>query len=107
MKAWAGFTLKWRTILFHRKFINKTIAVTSLRKLYLKHGIKRKKIRQEKSSEYRTRADYKGKCQKLARELIKVKHERRMLIFLDEINFTKLSLPGREWSKKNSNLTVE
>jgi hypothetical protein len=107
MKLWAGFTLKYRTVLFHRRFINKTIAVTSLRRLYLKHCIKRKKVRQEKSDEYRTRADYKGKCRAMERAIIKAREERRTIIYLDEICFTKLSLPNREWSKKNSNLTVE
>jgi hypothetical protein len=73
----------------------------------LKHGIRRKKVRQEKSDEYRTRADYKGKCWKLERDLMKARQEGRKLLFLDEICFTKLSLPNREWSKRNSNLTVE
>jgi hypothetical protein len=101
LEVCAGFTLKERARFFHRKFLNKTIAVTSLRKLYLKHGIKRKKVRQEKSSEYRSRADYKYKCRTLSQELDEVRRERRRIIFLDEINFTKLSLPSREWSKKH------
>ena len=48
LERWAGLTMKTRTVYFHRKFTNKRIAVTSLRKLYLKHGIKCKKVRQEK-----------------------------------------------------------
>ena len=48
LEKWAGQTLEWRTKLFHRKFPDKRIAVTTLRRLYLKHGIKRKKVRQEK-----------------------------------------------------------
>ena len=49
LKRWAGMTMKMRTILFHRQFPDKRIAVTSLRRLYLKHKVKRKKVRQEKS----------------------------------------------------------
>jgi hypothetical protein len=45
LELWSGKTLKQRTVLFHRKFTDKRIAVTSLRKLYVKHGIKRKKVR--------------------------------------------------------------
>ena len=48
LERWAGLTMKKRTVYFHRKFTNKRIAVTSLRKLYLRHGIKCKKVRQEK-----------------------------------------------------------
>ena len=43
---WAGLTLKERCKLFHRQFLNKIIAVTSLRRLYLKNGVKRKAVRQ-------------------------------------------------------------
>ena len=45
LESWAGRTMKWRTILFHRRFPDKRIAVTSLRKLYLKHKVKRKRVR--------------------------------------------------------------
>ena len=103
----AGHTLHWRTVLFHRKFTNKRIAVTSLRRLYLKNGIKRKKIRQVKSTEYRSRVDYPEKCQKLWNEIRVAREEGREIIYLDETNFTKLSLPTREWSEKYTNMTVE
>ena len=45
LKIWAGFPLKERSKLFHRKFPNKRIAVTSLRRLYSTHRIKRKVVR--------------------------------------------------------------
>ena len=48
LERWAGLTMKKRTVFFHRQFTNKRIAVTSLRRLYLRHGIKCKKVRQEK-----------------------------------------------------------
>ena len=35
LEAWSGKTLKERTVLFHRRFPDKRIAVTSLRRLYL------------------------------------------------------------------------
>lgn len=30
-----------------------------------------------------------------------------MIVYLDEVNFTKLSFKGKEWSAKNTNLTVD
>ena len=48
LTRWAGRTLKERSKLFHRTYPDKRIAITSLRRLYLKHRIKRKKVRQEK-----------------------------------------------------------
>ena len=92
MERWAGFSLKYRTTLFHRTFPEKRIAVTSLRRLYLKQGIKRKKVRQEKYLPPRTQASFKENCQKLRQELNEAREEGRMIIFLDEINFTKRSI---------------
>ena len=48
LEMYSGLTMKQRTIRFHRVYTDKRIAVTTLRRLYLKNGIKRKKIRQEK-----------------------------------------------------------
>ena len=45
LNLWAGKTLAERVLLFHRKFANKNIAVTSLRRLYLKNRVKRKVVR--------------------------------------------------------------
>ena len=55
LEKWAGFTMKQRTILFHRQFTDKRIAVTSLRRLYLRNGMRCKKVRQEKVMPEQTR----------------------------------------------------
>jgi len=59
LEKWAGETLLKRTILFHRQFPDKRIAVTSLRRLYLRHDIKRKKVRQEKYMPAHARLEFK------------------------------------------------
>ena len=60
---WAGKTLKMRTVLFHRQFPDKCIAVTSLRRLYLAHGIRRKKVRQEKYLPLQTLSNFNNQRQ--------------------------------------------
>ena len=60
LEEWSGLTLKERTVRFHRRFTDKRIAITSLRRLYLKNGIKRKKVRQEKPSPHANRPQYKA-----------------------------------------------
>ena len=47
LEQWAGLTMKQRTVLFHRRFPDTRIAVTTMRRLYLRHGIRRKKVRLE------------------------------------------------------------
>ena len=53
------------------------------------------------------RADYQQRCRNLLNEIGRAKHESRKFIYLDEINFTKRSVTLREWSGKNSNLTID
>ena len=40
-------------------------------------------------------------------ELTQARNEDRLIVYLDEINFTKRSLLLREWSGRNTNLTVD
>ena len=73
LEKWAGYSLKYRTILFHRKFTDKRIAVTSLRRLYLNHGIKRKKVRQEKHMPGELSVQFQRHCRDLLEKLREVK----------------------------------
>ena len=58
LEQWAGLTMKLRQLRFHRWFPDKRIAITSLRRLYLRNGVKRKKVRQEKYLPPNTRQNY-------------------------------------------------
>jgi hypothetical protein len=107
LEEWAGETLKRRTILFHRNFPDKRIAVTSLRRLYLKNEVKRKKVRQEKYMPANTRISFQRNCQKLLETMQRMREENVKIVYLDEINFTKRSISLREWSGKNSNLAID
>ena len=53
------------------------------------------------------RLDYVRKCQSLLDNIAEARSEGRKFIYLDEINFTKRSVVLREWSGKNSNLTID
>ena len=81
--------------------------MTSLRRLYLKHKIRRKRVRHEKVLPPGLQAQYAAKCNELLAELEWAEEEGRTIVFLDEINFTKLSLSRTEWSARNSNLSVD
>ncbi len=107
LEQWAGLTMRQRTVLFHRRFTDKRIAVTTLRRLYLRHGIRCKKVRLEKTMTQRVRRNFVQNCQRLLAEMDQAKREDRLLVFADEILFTKRALKMREWSAKNSNLTVD
>ena len=40
-------------------------------------------------------------------EIAQAKREGRVIVYLDEINFAKSAITLREWSAKNSNLSVD
>ena len=50
--------------------------------------------------------DFVQNCNNLVEQIEQAKREGRLIIYIDEINFTKRSLKLREWACKNSNLTV-
>ena len=83
---------------FHKQFPTKTIPITTLRRLYLQHKIKRKKVRQEKYLPLHIKEKFGLHCQELIEKLDFVNNDNRKLIFLDEINFTKLSFQNKDWS---------
>ena len=51
--------------MFEMHFPGKKLSVTSLRRLYLKHGIKRKKVRLEKAMPANTRENFVVNCANL------------------------------------------
>ena len=64
-------------------------------------------MRHEKVLPPALRQKYAEKCSELLAELEWAENEGLTVVFLDEINFTKLSLARTEWSAKNSNLSVD
>ena len=107
LEQWSGMTMKQRTILFHRRFTDKRIAITTLRRLYLRHGIRCKKVRLAKTMTQRVRRNFVQNCKDLLAEMEQAEREGRILVFADETLFTKRAMKQREWSAKNTNLTAD
>ena len=85
----------------------KRLAVTSLRRLYLKHGVKMKKVRQEKMMPMSQWKNFDEDRSEVVDKLQEARKEGRKVIFLDEICFTKRSFLGTCWSKKYENISVD
>ena len=77
LQLWAGKIMKERCKLFHRKFPNKRIAVTTLRRLYLKNKVRRKKVRQEKYLPDKFKLKYDDERRRLIDDLAKAKSQNR------------------------------
>ena len=81
--------------------------MTTLRRFYLKHKLRRKKVRQEKYMPANHRANFERKCREVLGEVAAARAEGRTIVYLDEICFTKATIPLREWSSRNSNLAID
>ena len=99
--------MKERVNCFQRKFPMKRLAVTSLRRLYLKHGVKMKKVRQEKMMPLSQWKNFDEDKSEVVDKIREARKEGRKIIFLDEICFTKRSFLGTCWSKKYENISVD
>ena len=53
------------------------------------------------------RDNYAQKCLAVLQQLDHARDTGHMIIFLDEVNFTKRSVMAREYSCKNTNLTLD
>ena len=53
------------------------------------------------------RVSFQRQCADLLSMLQWAQQENKKIVYLDEINFTKRSVSSREWSQKNSNLTID
>jgi transposase len=104
---WAGRTLGERAVLFELRFPQKRLAVTTLRRLYLAHGVKRKKVRQEKVMPLSAWENFEERRRDLIANLAQAREEGRKVIYLDEIVFSKRSFLGVDWSRANQNLHVD
>ena len=51
--------------------------------------------------------DFVDRCRKLVATLERVERERRLIVVLDEIVFTKRSIQARDYSGRNTNLSVD
>ena len=66
---------------------------TLLAKVYRQHNIKKKRIKWEKVTKNKTVAEAKKEKSKMIRELTKAKKDGYRIIYIDEIMFTRKSIP--------------
>ena len=96
-----------RVILFHRQFMNKKIAITSLRRLYLKNRVKRKKVRQHKGVPQQTLVDFPMNRQRILDQLRDAAKKGQEVVYQDEIGFSQKSMSTTTWSQKNNPIQID
>ena len=96
-----------RCKLFHRRFPDKKLNETLLRRVYRIHGVKKKALRWKKRPKANTLKQY-GKLKEQLREEINATVVAGFdILWLDECMFTRKTVPLIEWSNKLTNIEVE
>ena len=99
--------MKERTQIFQDKYNGLYLPVTTLRKLYLSNGIKRKRVRQLKIRPQSTQSRQVQEEKTLYEQLTKARRMKLPIVYLDEVNFTKQSIQKLDWSGRHSNISVD
>ena len=84
--------------MFHRKYPNKKVSASKLRRLYLANGVRRKEIKVAKLLPESTVRNFDQQRDAVLTKLRQAKADNLPVLFLDEIVFTKRSLITRTWS---------
>jgi hypothetical protein len=104
---WAGYSLLERAALFHRRFADCKITPSTLRAVYHKFGIKKKKVVLVKRTAPLANQRWPTTERDIVRQIEASDREGRILIFCDEVMFTKHTNQARDWSRMHHNIEVE
>ena len=107
LKAWAAKTLQERAVLYHRKFPNKKISPMSLCLFYKKHSIRRKRVTRFKSAPPNKQAEYDVWQMESWNALQTAFRAKERVVYVDEVVFTKATIPRLDYALKYSNQTVD
>ena len=107
LKAWAGYTIDERVVLFHRRFPHKVISAVGLWRFYRAHGIKRKQVRVQKSMPAPHLHNFTEQRERVLRELRAAREKQLPIVYLDELAFTKRTMMFRDYSARNKHLKID
>ena len=106
LTAWADKSIVARTLLFHRRFLDKKIKIWRLRAIYKANGIKKKAIRAAKIPQGYDREKLERLTQEMRNKVQEAYDEDKMILWLDETVFTKAANVTHSWSRKHQNIQV-
>lgn len=102
----AGMSLKERCDAFELLFPPKKLCPTTLRRIYSRSHITRKSVKELKPLDRHKAHAYHEQKEKLLSDMENAEQERRKIIYLDEITFTKRALLTKTYSHRYTNIAV-
>ena len=102
-----GMSLQDRCDQFSREFPQAHINRTLLRQIYVRHGIKKKCLKWYKQAVNRDPEKERQQYITMKRQLTKAKNDGYRVVYIDEICFTRTTVPKTEYSAKNKNMSAD
>ena len=99
--------MRERVSLFSSRFPGKIISESKLRRVYLRHGVRRKEVKVKKLLPQSTVVNFNEQRDKVLAKLAEAKRNKLPLLFLDEVAFTKTTHMTRTWSPRGIHLQVD
>ena len=103
----AGKSLDERAQLFQVRYPRKKISREGIRRLYISRGIKRKVVKQMKLVPNRKQDKRDQQRADIIKQIDRCKRKGRKILYLDEVNFTKLAMEKRAWSNRGHNIEID
>ena len=90
-----------------RAFPNKITSAETLRRIYIKNRVRKKKVKVTKIPNKKEKIRIKRSIQEAKQELLYYREKGFRIIYIDETMVTKSSIATHEWSKKNINYEID
>ena len=100
-------SLEDRTADFSRAFPNKKISHETLRRIYIKNQVRKKKVRVTNIPNRKESKRIKKTIQEAKQQLEDYRQRGFRIIFIDETMITKSTIASHEWSKKYTNYQMD
>ena len=107
LQSQAGYTLKTRAIMFHRKFTDRKISASCLCRLYRKHSIKRKMVRRTKLPPTMIVSRYLELTNKCRSDVRDARARNLQIVYVDETVFTKRTYATHDYGAKGKIVEVD
>ena len=107
LREWAHLSLLQRARMFHRTFPEIKVSASTIRRLYLKHGIRLKAIRRGKRDIDYGDPHYFNLFSEMHRAVRSARLQDKKLVWVDEAVFTFNTFSSKAWSARHSSIEVK
>ena len=107
LRMQAHLGLAERCAMFHRWFPDMRLSVSKIREIYKEHMVRRKFLREQKLVTRPHLRKINAAAREAHEQLLEKKDQGFSIIYLDEVCFTKTTIPKLAWSAVRHNIELD